>query len=64
MFDSEEAVETGKLINLQYNVLHLLSNCFQFSAYFRREELSKFNISYHAANREWSDHSTECSQRI
>ena len=40
-------------------VLHLLSNCFNLSTYFRREELLKFNISFHAANKEWSDHSTK-----
>ena len=45
MFDSEEAVVTGKLINLRYYVLHLLSNCFHLSTYIRREELLKFNIS-------------------
>ena len=45
VFDSEEAVVTGKLINLRYYVLHLLSNCFHLSTYIRREELLKFNIS-------------------
>ena len=44
VFDSEEAVVTGKLINLRYYVLHLLSNCFHLSTYIRREELLKFNI--------------------
>ena len=44
VFDSEEAVVTGKLINLRYYVLHLLSNCFHLFTYCRREELLKFYI--------------------
>ena len=39
-------------------ILYLLSNCFHLSTYLCREELLKFNISYHAANKEWFDHST------
>ena len=65
MIDSEEAVVAGKLINLRYYyyVLHLISSdCFHLSTYFRREELLKFNINYHAANKVWSDHSTENKQ--
>ena len=46
LFDSEEAVVTGKLINLQYYVLQLLSNCFHLSTYFCGEELLEFNISF------------------
>ena len=46
------------IINAERNIV--LSNCFHLSTYFRREELLKFNISYHAANKERSDHSTDC----
>ena len=43
-FDSDEAAVTGKLINLRYHVLHLLSNCFILSTYFCRDELLKFKM--------------------
>ena len=40
------------------NIFYLLFNFFILSTYFRREELLSFKMCYHAANEEWSHHST------